>query len=69
MTHKRDSEITRRTFCNRALLTSAGVMISATAVSSQNNQQQTLLGYPPMKIDGAEQVMPGSHPYATCCPR
>ena len=63
MTDKPDSRITRRTFCNRALLTSAGVMISATAVSSQKNQQQTLLGYPPMKIDGAEQVMPGSHLY------
>ena len=63
MTDKRDSRITRRTFCNRALLTSAGVMISATAVISQNNQQQTLLAYPPVKIDGAERVMPGSYLY------
>ena len=63
MTDKRDSGITRRTFCNRALFTSAGVMISATAVSSQNNQQQTLLAYPPMKIVGAERVMPGSYLY------
>ena len=63
MTDKRDSRINRRTFCNRALLTSAGVMISATAVSSQNNQQQTLLAYPPVKIDGAERVMPGSYLY------
>lgn len=67
MTDKRDSQITRRTFCNRALLTSAGVMISATAVSSQKNpqqtQQQALLVYPPVKIDGAERVMPGSYLY------
>ena len=63
MTDKRDSQITRRTFCNRALLTSAGVMISATAGSSQNNQQQTLLASPPVKIDGAERVMPGSYLY------
>ena len=63
MTDKRDSEITRRTFCNRALLTSAGVMISATAVSSQNNQPQALVAYPPVKIDGAERVMPGSYLY------
>jgi len=63
MTDKRDSQITRRTFFNRALLTSAGVMISATAVSSQKNQQQTLLAYPPVKIDGAERVMPGSYLY------
>src|SRR5438128_1105452 len=54
------SQITRSTFCNRAMLTSAGLMISATAVSSQKNQQQTLLAYPLMKIDGAERVMPGS---------
>ena len=55
MTDKPDPRITRRTFCNRALLTSAGVMISATVVSSQKNQQQTLLAYPPMKIDGKMQ--------------
>jgi len=63
MDDKRDSRITRRTFCNRALLTSAGVMISATAVSSQKKQQQTTLAYPPVKIDGAERVMPGSYLY------
>jgi len=63
MDDKRDSRITRRTFCNRALLTSAGVMISATAASSQKKQQQTLLAYPPVKIDGAERVMPGSYLY------
>jgi len=63
MSDKHDSQITRRTFCNRAVLTSAGLMISATAVSSQKNQQQTLLAYPLMKIDGAERVMPGSYLY------
>jgi len=63
MTDKRDSRINRRTFCNRAVLTSAGVMISANAVSSQNNQQQSLLAYPPVKIDGAERVMPGAYLY------
>jgi len=60
---KSDSRITRRTFCNRTLLTSAAVMVAGSEVTSQTDQQQSLLAYPPTKIEGAERVMPGSFLY------
>lgn len=63
MIRKSDSRITRRTFCNRALLSSAAVVVAGNTVSGQGDQQQTLLAYPPTKIEGAERVMPGSFLY------
>jgi len=63
MSRKRESGITRRTFCNRALLTSAAVMVAGSEVTGQKDQQQNLLAYPPTKIEGAERVMPGAHLY------
>lgn len=63
MSTTNESEITRRTFCNRALLTSAAVMVAATKVAGQKDEQQNLLAYPPLKIEGAERVMPGSYLY------
>lgn len=63
MSSKRESGISRRTFCNRALLTSAAVMVAGSEVSGRKDQQQNLLAYPPTKIDGAERVMPGSYLY------
>ena len=63
MSMKIESEITRRTFCNRALLTSAAVMVAASKAAGRNDQQQNLLAYPPTKIEGAERVMPGSFLY------
>ena len=60
---KHGSQITRRTFCNRALLTSAGVMVAATTTQTANCQQQVSLAYPPLKIDGADRLMPGSYLY------
>jgi Rieske Fe-S protein len=58
-----DSPITRRTFCNRALLSSAAVVIAAPNVTGQKETQQNLLAYPPLKIEGSERVMPGSYLY------
>jgi Rieske Fe-S protein len=63
MLRKSDSRITRRTFCNRALLSSAVVMVAGSRVASGEDQQQNLLAYPPTKIEGAERVMPGSFLY------
>ena len=60
---KSDSPITRRSFCNRALLTSAALMVTAPDSAGRNHDHQTLLAYPPIKIDGAERVMPGSFLY------
>jgi Rieske Fe-S protein len=63
MTTKSDSGITRRHFCNRVLITSAGLIAGASEAASQSNQPQTLLAYPPTKIEGAERVMPGGYLY------
>jgi Rieske Fe-S protein len=63
MLRKSELGITRRTFCNRALLSSAAVMVAGSKVAGQKDQQQTPLAYPPTKIEKAEQVMPGSFLY------
>ena len=58
------SEITRRTFCNRMLFTSAGLLIGANELKAQEqSEQDPLLVYPPRKIEGAERVLPGSFLY------
>ena len=63
MHRKSDSRITRRTFCNRVLLTSGAVVVAGSSAAGQKDQQQNLLAYPPTKIEGAERVMPGSFLY------
>lgn len=62
MSTKREPGITRRSFCNRALLTSAAVIVAGSDVTGQKDQQN-LAAYPPVRIDGAERVMPGSYLY------
>ena len=65
------SQIDRRGFCNQVLLGSAGVVLMANtlkAVPAQQpkhsaKQSENLVSYPPMKIEGAERVMPGSFLY------
>lgn len=58
------NEITRRGFCNRVLLTSAGLLVGANRVISQEKTQPApLLFYPPVKIEGAERVLPGAFLY------
>ena len=58
------NEITRRRFCNRMLFTSAGLLIGANELSGRTKSQPApLLYYPPVKIEGAEQVLPGSFLY------
>jgi len=64
MAEKRDSQLSRRSFCNRALVTSAGLLLAAGEVKTQKESQgQTLLMYPPTKIEGAERVVPGTSLY------
>lgn len=58
------NEITRRRFCNRALLASSALALAATSFKVEGGQQpEVLLAYPPMKIEGAESVVPGSFLY------
>ena len=61
---KEQNEITRRSFCNSMLFTSAGLLIGAQELRAQKkNQEAPLLFYPPLKIEGAERVQPGSFLY------
>ena len=61
---ERRSEITRRIFCNRVLLTSVGLGLAANSLKGEPaNRQSPSLAYPLMKIEGAERVMPGSFLY------
>lgn len=56
--------LNRRTFCGRALAGSAGVMLMAKGLDAPAAAgQQHLAFYPPMRIRGAERVMPGSFLY------
>lgn len=58
------SQITRRTFCNDLLLTSTAVMLGAdTAAGETAIVQKSEIAYPPMKIEGAEQLIVGSSLY------
>ena len=58
------AQLDRRGFCARALATSAGLVLTTRAFEGTSlSQQQNLIAYPPMKIEGAERVMPGSFLY------
>ena len=58
------SEMTRRSFCNRVLLISTALAFGAKSLKAEDREQHgVLLAYPPMKIEGAESVMPGSFLY------
>lgn len=62
--HNEESKIPRRSFCNSVLLTSAGLALAATELNGQTKTQHgDALFYPPVKIEGAEQVLPGSFLY------
>jgi Rieske Fe-S protein len=59
-----ESNIPRRKFCNGLLLTSAGLALAASDLKGQTKGQHvTSLFYPPVKIEGAERVLPGSFLY------
>lgn len=62
----RRSELDRRAFCRRALITSAGVVVIGKGLNTAAAEQHTkLVAYPPVKIEGAEQLQPGSFLYFT----
>lgn len=58
------SELDRRAFCSRALITSAGVVLMAKGLNTAAAEQHdNLVAYPPKKIEGAERLQPGSFLY------
>jgi Rieske Fe-S protein len=67
MTGKSSSdEIDRRAFCGRALVTSASFVLMAKGLNlAAASQREGLVAYPPLKIEGAERIMPGSFVYFT----
>jgi Rieske Fe-S protein len=54
------SQITRRGFCNGLLLTSAALVVAAKGAPSEAATATSGLAGPPMRIEGAEALMPGS---------
>ena len=56
-------QIDRRSFCERVLITSAGVVLMKEAVSASPAIDQNLAVYPPQHIEGAERLMPGGFLY------
>lgn len=53
----------RRSFCSQALVTSIGLGLVMKPGRTEAKQQSPPLAYPPLKIDGAEQLLPGQHLY------
>lgn len=57
------TRVTRRRFCNGLLLISAGLVVTQKVDGRSPAQHGTLVEYPPMKIAGAECLLPGSSLY------
>ena len=58
------SQIDRRGFCNQIVVGSAGLVLMANQLKAASAEQpENVVSYPPMKIEGAERVMPGSFLY------
>jgi len=57
------SRTTRRAFCTNLMLTSAGLMVVAPSVTRVVAAQDSMVSYPPRKIEGAETLLPGSGLY------
>ena len=62
-TTESDLTIDRRHFCNGLLITSGLLLASQTAAPTEIAAQESLVTYPPMKIRGAETLLPGSSVY------
>src|SRR5438552_1206339 len=58
-----DTHLGRRGFCTYLLLTPPALLLVAGEVNASTISQGPLLAYPPLKIEGAERLMPGSSLY------
>jgi arsenite oxidase small subunit len=54
------SHTTRRGFCTDLLLTATGLVLAAPTVTKVVAAQDSMVAYPPRKIEGAETLVPGS---------
>lgn len=54
------SQTTRRAFCTGLIVTSAGLVLTPAYVSEVIAAQDSMVAYPPRRIDGAETLLPGS---------
>lgn len=54
---------TRRDFCTDLLLTSTALMLAPPQSTKAAPAQDSMVAYPPRKIDGAELLLPGSSLY------
>lgn len=57
------SRTNRRTFCTGLMLTSAGVVLAGPTPAKAAPAQDSMVAYPPRKIDGAETLLPGAGLY------
>lgn len=54
---------TRRAFCTDLLFTSTALVLAAPTVTKVMAAQDSMVAYPPRKIEGAETLLPGSGLY------
>jgi hypothetical protein len=54
---------TRRAFCTDLMLTSTGLVLAAATTTKILAAQDSMVAYPPRKIENAETVLPGSGLY------
>lgn len=57
----RTDEISRRTFCGGLLFTSTALVLAPRELKAQIGARPAEIAYPPMKIRGAEAVLPGGY--------
>ncbi len=58
-----DRPTTRRAFCTDLLLTSTGLVLAAPNVTKVVAAQDSMVAFPPRKIENAETLLPGSGLY------
>src|SRR6266540_4238465 len=59
----REDQVSRRKFCNRLLVTSSGLLVGASALRTVAANRDSQVAYPPLRIEGAEVLLPGSSLY------
>lgn len=61
--HHSELHTSRRAFCTDLLLTSTGLVLAAPTVTKVIAAQDSMVAYPPTRIESAETLLPGSSLY------